>query len=187
MNIVSRSRISWLAAVLAVTMPVLLTGCRSYQLGTIAHPELNTIAIGQITNATDEPALAVLLRQKLAEHVVRDGSLKLASADKADVILTGTIQRYRTRRGAAAKVREEDIIPEDRSTFRTTVYDVRVDVEYSLNLTGDDGRTVLAERNAIGTASFPALPDHNITRQSGFQQALNDAAMKMVASITEAW
>lgn len=169
----------------ATAMLFLAAGCRSYRIGAVSHPEIRTIAIGSFANATDEPALAVILRQKLAQHVIHDGSLRLAGPDKADVLLLGTIDSYTTQRGAAAKVRDDD--PDGQSTYRTTVYDVQIDITYSLVLGGNGGQPVLKDRAAVGSASFAALPDDDITRQSGFQQALTDAARTMIAAITEAW
>jgi hypothetical protein len=158
----------------------------SYRSGSVMHPQIETIAIGEIRNLTDEPALGVLLRKKLAERLVADGSVRLAGAGSADAVLCADVRRYTVRRSAATRSRDEDA-DDGRTAYRTSVYAVTVDVSYALRLPSQGDRAVLADRLVQGTADFPVLPDQEITRQSGLQQAVHDAATQVVAAITEAW
>jgi len=175
---------SWLTSLVLLG---LATGCLSYRSGSVMHPQVETIAVGDVGNVTDEPALALLLRRKLAEHIMRDGSLKLVSADVADVVIDAEVRRYRVARSAAARARDDENLPENRTAYRTAIYNVAVDVDVALLLPSQDGRQLLPERRIRGRADFPELPDQDITRQSGLQQAVNDAAAQIVAAITEAW
>jgi hypothetical protein len=181
------SRVCWLMVSMAILAGVVSSGCRSYRTGNLVHPQLSTIAIGEVRNETDEPALAVVLRKKLAEQVMRDGSLRLVDAEIADIIVVATIPKYETARSAAAKLRSESDLPDERSTYRTSFYEVKVDVEYSVLVPLQNNRVLMPRRKTVGEARFPQMPDLDVSRQSGLQQALHDAATQIITSITEAW
>ena len=186
MNSRIRARLT-IHLVVAIFGLLAVAGCASYRLGTVEHPQISSIAIGGFTNLTDEPALEILLRKKLAEHVMRDGSVRLADVADADVVIVGRIPSYHTARAAAAKVRDADELPENRSTYRTQVYRAYVDVEFLVYIPGTPRRLVPKRTEVTGQADFQELPDLDIARQSGLQQALNHAARQVIASVTEAW
>ena len=151
---------TWVAAV----------GCRSYHWDNVMHPQIQTIAVGEAANPTDEPSLAILLRKALAEQVMRDGSVTLATRDAADVVIQSRIISYDIPRISAVDM-----------------YEVSVTVAYEVVIPSQGGRVVIPEKSVTGTVQFPETPDLNINRQSGLQQAVNQAALKIIASITEAW
>ncbi|MFW5996634.1 MAG: LPS assembly lipoprotein LptE [Lentisphaeria bacterium] len=161
-------------------------GCNSYNWGYLNPPQIRTIAIGDFNNRTDEPALAILLRKKMAEHVTRDGSLQLADRKDADMVLEGTIESYDFRRAGAAKLRDEDAIEEDRSAYRSSIYSAELQIRFS-GLLAEGGKTVIADRKVRGKAEFAEMPDLTIARQSGLQQAANAAAKKIITAVTEGW
>jgi hypothetical protein len=185
------SNTRWIGVIAKLGVPAallcLITACTSYRAGSVMHPQITSIAIGEFANATDEPALAVQLRKKLAEQFMRDGSVRLDDSRHADVILVGTVRRYDISRAAAAKVRDEEDFPDDRSTYRTSIYNADVEVDFQLLVANQSRRLLIPSQTVTGSADFPEMPDLNITRQSGLQQALHDAAGQIVAAITEAW
>ena len=65
---------------------LLLPGC-GYHLGSIAHPQIKTVAVADVKNETYEVMAATLLRNILTERFQFDNSLKLTSMDKADCIV----------------------------------------------------------------------------------------------------
>ena len=164
----------------------LSTGCTSYHWGFVSHPQIKTIGISEFENKTDHPSLAVLLRKKLAEHVMRDGSLRLTDCEDADITLKGTIRNYDFGRAGAAEIRDEEDLPDNRSAYQTSIFSVKVKIRYSTMIPGND-KLLMSGRSVTGKADFPEMPDLTVSRQSGLQQALNDAAKQMVVSITEAW
>ncbi len=183
-------RVAIVAANLALLLSLVLlgtAGCASYHQGSVIHPQVDSVAVGMFKNVTDEPALAVLLRKNLAEQFMFDGSLELRDADSAEIIVTGVIRRYDINRSSAAKIRDDDSFPDNRTTYRSTIYEARVEVEYQVLIPNQGNRVLMPRRRVVGRAQFPTMPDLNITRQSGLQQALRDAAVNIVAGITEAW
>lgn len=165
---------------------IVLSGCTSYDWGYLNPPQIKSIAIGEFSNKTDEPVLAVLLRKKLAEHVTRDGSLRLADSGEADMIIEGSIANYQFRRAGAAKLRDEEAIPSDRSAYRSSIFSAELEIRFSGMLT-ENKKTVIADRRVSGKAEFAEMPDLSIARQSGLQQAADAAARKMITAVTEGW
>ena len=161
-------------------------GCRCYHSGSIMHPQIKTLAVGKFENRTYEPRLSALLRQKLAENFMTDGSIRVASMDNADVILHGIILTYQVSEIAAAKMRDENERERDSDAYQSAIFRVGVEVEFEVVIPGRE-RPVIAMRKVRGTADFSRLPDLNLARQQGFKQALNEAALEMVTAVTEAW
>lgn len=178
--------------------PVLVTGlliaccsgCMQYRMGFLKHPQMQTVAIGDFENKTDEPAMAILLRKKLAEQFSTESGLQLAGIDAADIVVSGNIQSYSTERSAAAKIRDEDDLPDERSAYRTNIYKIKLRIDFETVIPGredgDDGAPVIS-RSIVSEGSFPEIPDLQTSRRIGLQQALREAASQIVTSVTEAW
>jgi len=163
-----------------------LPGCRSYRCGSIMHPQINTLAIGAFQNATEEPRIAPLLRGKLAEQFMTDGSLKVTTLDKADAVIRGRILHYGLRQVAAAKTRDSASRDRDSDAYQTTIFRAEVRVEFEVVIPGRE-RSVVSAKQVLGTADFSRLPDLNVARREGLGQAANDAARRMVVAVAEAW
>lgn len=162
-------------------------GCSHYGMGFIPHPQISTVAIGRFENQTDEPALAVILRKQLAEQFSTDTALRLAESDQADVLVRGKIIAYELNRESAAKLRDDDEQPENRSTYATSIFNVKVTVEFETVIPSRNNARVIPRKRVVGDGDFNQMPDLNVSRQMGLQQALHDAATQIVYSITEAW
>ena len=171
----------------AFGLTLALTACRSYHAGRIGHPQIKSICIGEFDNVTDEPALAILLRSKLAEAFARDGTFKLADRASADVVVQGRVVGYTSRGIASAKLRDDAAKPDERSSYKTTHYRIDLTVEYELAAARQEGHVVLRPATLTGEGSFPELPDMNTGRQTGFEQAAADVAAKIAAAVSEAW
>ena len=173
------------AAALAVTM--VGGGCLGYRAGSVAHPQIRRVCVGDFTNLTDEPQLAVLLRSKLAEALAREGSFELADCARADVRVQGRVVSYALRGIGSAKLRDDAVKPDDRSAYKTVHYRADLVVEFELVAARVEERTVLAAAMLTGEGAFPEVPDMNTARQVGLEQAAADAAAQMAAALSEAW
>ncbi|MFO7821905.1 MAG: LPS assembly lipoprotein LptE [Lentisphaeria bacterium] len=176
----------WLVA-WAVFALAMGTGCARYEMGFINHPQMQTVGIGSFENHTDEPAMEALLRKKLAEMFSTRSALRLADPEKADIVVRGNIKSYSTRQAATAKVRDENEQPDNRSSYRTTIYRLRVRVDFETVIPEQNHRPAIPQRSVIGEGNFSEMPDLHTARRIGLQQALRDAAEKIVVSVTEAW
>ncbi|MBT3376794.1 MAG: hypothetical protein HN742_09920 [Lentisphaerae bacterium] len=173
-------------ALLAVALLVGSVGCRCYQMGSLMHPQINSIAVGRFANDTDEPRLGPLIQAKAAEHLMVDGSVKLVVGNSADAILQGKIVSYQINQLASSKIRAKANRDRDSDAYQPAIWRARVTVEFQLTRPGSED-PVLTARRTTGYADLSRFPDLNVSRQEGLQMAANDAAIRMTASVTEAW
>jgi len=161
-------------------------GCLGYRRGSLMHPQIKTVAVGEFTNRTPDADLGVLLRRHLAEHFMTDGSLTLVTRDRADAVVRGRIVNCRSQAVGSSRRRPAQARDSDSDTYQPAIVRIELEVEYEL-IQPSTGRTLGRKRSVEGTADFSQLPDIHVARQLGIRQAASAAAQKMVAAITEAW
>jgi hypothetical protein len=181
---VSTSRLPLVAAAL-VAMLLATAGCR-YRAGSVGHPQVRTVAVGELANRAGEPGMGRILRAKLAEAFMRDGSLKLVARRDADLMIDGAVLTARTDRVASSRIREEGQRDSDRDAYQASAYRAQVVVEYRAVVAGRR-QPLLGPFRVVGEANFSRLPDLSVARDDAFQRALYDAAEQMVSGVTEAW
>ena len=162
------------------------TGCRSYHWGSLMQPQVKTIAIGMFQNPTEEPTLGPVLRRKLAEQFMTDGSLRVTDSERADAVVRGRIVACRFQATARSKTRDDRALADERDAYQPTAFQAEVEVEFEVIVPGRD-KPLVSQRRVIGKGNFTRLPDLEVPRQEGVGLALNDAAIKVVSSVTEAW
>ena len=108
------------ALAFALLLPPLFSGC-GYRIGarSLVHPQIKSIAVGEIKNDTLEPLAASIMRQQLCERYMFDGALKLKNKADADCILSGTIRSVKN-----TTIREDDT---DNDIYRPAEF--RLEVE----------------------------------------------------------
>jgi hypothetical protein len=169
----------------AVLLAGLLSGCQ-YRWGSLMHPQIKTMAVGRVENSTREPQLAGLLKNKLADKIMTDGSLQLAPLDTADAILNAKIRAIDFQSVAATKQRDEAARQEDKDEYQTTLYRATVTVDVTVLVPGKE-TPLVATRTVKGVGDFNKLPDLQVARRAAYDLALRDAAVKAIAEVTEAW
>ncbi len=173
-------------AVLVCLLLAAGTGCRSYHLGALMHPQVRRVAVGQFVNEQKEPRLGILFRRKLIAALMADGSVKVTTPDKADAIIRGRIERYGFTGVARGKTRGDANRDRDRDAYQTIVYRASAAVAFSVLVPGRS-RPLIPETRVTGQADFTPLPDFPGARVAGLENALTDAARKTAAAIVEAW
>jgi TolA-binding protein len=148
-------------------------------------PEFDSIAVGKLQNDTREPQITTYLKNKLAEQIMIDPDVKLLQNDDADIIIEAKIDDITYAQAASAKIRDEGDTPDELGTYSTTIFRTYVDIDY--RVLDAKGNTAVDWTRIRGEADFPETPDLNINRQASFQQACNDAALRIIGAITEAW
>ena len=167
-----------LLLVLAVSF---LAGCSGYQVGHIMHPQIKTIAIGKIKNETDQPRLALFMKEKLKERFMQDASVKVVRLDQnPDIILNGKVVRYRVNFSGTVSQDEED---EDNGFFANIssasiefAYDVKTRKHWDVR----KGRV-------SGSSEFTEIIDQLEEKRNALRRAAYEAAKETVIQITEAW
>jgi hypothetical protein len=170
---------------LAVLMAGLLSGCQ-YRWGSLMHPQISSMAVGQVENETREPQLAATLKNKLADKIMTDGSVKLAPIDKADAILNAKIRSISYASVASTKQRDESARQEDKDEYQTSLYRATVKVDVTVVVPGKE-TPLVSTRTVTGVADYNRLPDLQVARRAAYDLALRDAAVKAIAEVTEAW
>jgi hypothetical protein len=162
-----------------------VSGC-AYRLGSLMHPQIETVAIDTVANLTDQPQLTAQFKDRLAMQFLQDGSVRISTPDQADAVVRGCVVSVSTERLASAERRDDDERDADSEAYQTTVYRTTVVVEYELRQPGR-ASPVIPLTPVRGSADFAGLPDLEIARQAALAQAVNDAAKAVVTGITEAW
>lgn len=153
-------------------------GC-GYQLGSIMHPQVKSIAIGAITSETMEINAIAYMRQALAEQFNFDGSIKVKGEDEADCILYGRILKATTKASSHDSYDgEQRYVPAE--------WIVEIQFEFVVLVPGRT-KALINNRQVVGTATYQVMADQDIVRRAGVQQACRNAAVKVVTYTTEAW
>lgn len=155
-----------------------LSGC-GYQMGSLMHPQIKSIAVAPVTNETLEPYIAADLRSSLCEQFQWDGSLKLKSLKTADCIIFGRVIEVET-------ISTADATFDGRQTFRASEWQVQVTFEFEVLIPGKK-RPLISKRRVTGMAKYQIFVDQETTRRRGVQQACRNAATEAVIYTTEAW
>ena len=169
-----------MAAVLLTAATVLLFGSScSYHMGSMAHPQLKTIAIAPVKNDTLEPLASAIMRQQLCEQFQFDGSLKVKSIEEADCILYCKVISVKTD---SVTWRSSD----NQVTYRPYQFTLSVEAEFSVVMPGR-GDPIIPTRIVAETATYDITSDPQQGRSNGIKQACYNDARKIVEYTVEAW
>ena len=165
------------AGIVAV-LSLLLGGC-GYQVGSLMHPQIQTIAIAPVVNETIAYNAAPQVRALLCERFQTDGSLKVVDEKSADCIVYARVTKVRYSEVSWSKTMDDD-------KFEPNQWRVAINIQYTVMLPGR-ATPLIKERDAGGSALFTSGPDLEISRNSALRQAAFEAAKNIVTSVTEAW
>ena len=165
-------------ALFALTAATLLVcGC-GYRIGSLMHPQINSIAIAPVTNETVAYNLAPQVRGLLCETFQQDGSLQLKRESNADCILYARVTGIKFSSSSwSSTYDDENYVP--------TEWTVSVTIEYTVVIPGE--LKPLVKGKASGSAKFMTGADMETGRTNGIRLAAFDAAKKIVHQVTEAW
>ena len=154
-----------------------LCGC-GYRIGSLMHPQVESIAIAPVTNETVAYNLAPQVRGLLCETFQQDGSLQLRRESNADCILYARITNIKFSESTWSSTYDDE-------NFVPTEWKVSVTIEYTVVIPGD--LKPLAKGKATGSATFMTGADMETGRTNGIRLAAFDAAKKIVHNVTEGW
>lgn len=165
-------------SVMTMGLLSLLTSC-GYQVGSLMHPQIKSIAIAPVKNDTYEVYASAILRNQLAERFQFDNSLKVASMETADCIL------YTRIVGISVAESTERSVDQDK-TFRPSEYRMSLVVEYTVLIPGQ-AEPLVGRSFATGTSYYHVTNDPSIGRQNGLIQAALSVSKSIVTATTEIW
>ena len=171
-----------LSLVFIALLSITLTSC-SYKVGSLAHPQIKTVAILPIKNTSDEPRAGTFMQQQLAERFMLDGSLKVTTADKADIIIRGDIKNYDLNVVGSVKQSEEPTSDRDEF-FSASIF--RATLAFNYEIYTKDGWFVQSG-NPSSFADFTQLIDLEVEKRQAIKRAAYEVSKKVVNNITEAF
>ena len=160
---------------------VLLSGGCGYRIGSLMHPQIQSIAIAPVTNETVAYNVGPQVRGLLCETFQQDGSLQLKRESNADCILYARVVSIKFSQSSWSSINKDD-----DENYVPVQWSVSVGIEYSVVIPGEL-TPLIAKRNAAGKATFMAGADMETGRTSGIRQAAFEAAKQVVAQVTEGW
>ncbi len=163
------------ASVLILTT---VSGC-NYRAGSIAHPQIKTIAIAAVINETTSYNASAQMRGMLCDQFMFDGSLKIKDLTSADCILYAKILDLTSQEIA-------DQTYNNNITYRPAEWKITVKAEFSVIIPGR--KDALVEKRSVeGSANYQVQADQETNRQRGIMMACREAARQMVQYTTEAF
>lgn len=155
-----------------------VSGC-GYHLGSVMHPQVETIAIAPVKNETLEEIATPAMRQALSEQFQFDNSLKLKTVEEADCVLYGRITKIRTTAIGFDSTNNEQ-------TYAPAEFALEITFEFAVIIPGRS-KSLINTREVTGKAAYQVAADNEIARRRGIQMACRDAAQKVVVYTVEAW
>ncbi len=156
-------------------------GCNGsgYHIGSIAHPQIKTIAIAPVTNETTIYNAATFMRGMLCDQFMFDGSFKIKEQETADCIVFARILEITTAEVMSASYNNDQ-------TYRAAEWSATVKVEFTVIIPGRKDPLV-NKRIVTGITNYQVEADVETNRQRGIQMACRDAAQQLVQYTTEAF
>ena len=155
-----------------------LSGCLGYHVGPVKPyylRDVHTIAVPTFKNHTLVPRVEVLVTDTVIKQLQQDGTFQVASGDKADVTLEGSVDRI--NRLPARSVRG--------NVLATTEFSLGLVVKYSL--VGRDGKPLAGPSQAVGSTSFFVSSDVTTDERQALPLATEDLATRLVSQLSEGW
>ncbi len=162
-------------ATVAAAIALGFSGCIGYQLGSTLPPHLKTIAVPAFTNESGELDVEAAVTRATLKEFQRDGTLRIADIDTADIVLEGKInscdfEAIRYERGNALKAEEQ----------RMTVHCEIVATERA---TGK----VICKGGVSGDSTFISNGDLTTAKRTAMRPAAEDIAHEIVNAVISAW
>ena len=166
-----------------LALALLLAGC-GYTTGSLLSPKYKKIAIQPFENKvnnTDEniqglyvPQLETSVRTAIIDRFLFDGNLHIADADKADLVLSGSLINL-----------AQDTLRQD-SNLNVQQYRIRVIVSLKLTDTAT-GKVLWEEPSFAGETTYFLTGPQGETQSAAIDTALTDLATRVVERTVENW
>ena len=155
-------------------------GCRHYHIIPPIKKASHTLVLAPIENRTNEARLAYYTKQNLSELITTSGFMPVGGKEGADATLYPRILSYEVDSIGETQIDSND---DNQRKFRSTVFRVKVDMDYSLEWTGAE-RGSTPFKQIRGVAEFNELVDLDIVRKDGLKRAIYKACEQLVTEIS---
>jgi hypothetical protein len=155
---------------------MLFNACVGYRIGSMLPEKYNTVAVPTFINRTGEPLLENPTTSAAIAEIQTDGSLKVADAADADLLLKAVLENFIIR----------PIAYSDERARLASEYRMEIEVSFVMTdrLTGE----VVVEADKVqGYADFIVAGDMSSSKQTALPDASQDLAHKIVERLVEVW
>jgi hypothetical protein len=144
---------------LTLCLAALLAGCAGYKLGpTNGLPAgSRSVEVRPFVNKTKEPRITEYLASSLRKQLQQDGSFRLETSGRGDILVTGQITSFR-RTGLSYQT--NDVLTPQEYTLGLAAHVVAVDVNTGKTILDKEvsGRTYIRIGNDQSSAERQAIP-----------------------------
>jgi hypothetical protein len=146
-------------SLLLFLVAVLLAGCAGYKLGpTNGLPAgSRSVEVKSFVNKTKEPRITEYLAASLRKQFQQDGSYRLETSGRGDILITGVINRF-DRSGLSYQT--NDVLTPQEYTLGLMAHVVAINVNTGKTIFSRDvfGRTYIRLGNDQSSAERQAIP-----------------------------
>jgi len=173
----SRERVTSAAVVVNLTLLCLFAfGCAGYHIGPVTKREFKSIAVPVFRNTTLSPQIEAQISNAVIQRLQQDGSLRIESEPRADVVLNGSITKY--NRQALRSLRTDTGVPRE---YEITI---TVRVEATDRRTGE---TVLKSTEVEGKSDVFIGEDQQSAEEQVLPLIADDIAKRVAGLLVENW
>lgn len=170
------TKLKLVRTVFSLAILALIWGCAGYRVGSMLPDKYQSIAVPTVVNKTEEPLLQDEITSATISEFQMDGSLRIASEDRADAILNVQLTDFRLR----------PISYSDERSRMANEY--RLYITASILLEDSVTEEVIVEAPAVqGATDFVVQGDLTSSKKSAIPDAARDLAHHIVEKVVEVW
>lgn len=158
---------------LTVSLSLILlftTGCGVYSMRPAGKPAFESVNVAQFESKTPEYQLADRLTDAVVDAFIRDNTVEVREAARAEAIMTGTLVNYRR---AAFTYDKEDVVTE---------YAVKVTLQVTVKQAGSED--IIWEEEFFAEGIYDALDE---TEDDGQTRAIELLTTSILDRTTKSW
>jgi hypothetical protein len=155
---------------------IAMAGCAPYRLGSTLPPDWNSIHVKTFENGTGKPKLEFDTTNAAIQEFQKDGTVTVAGAADADLILEARLTRY-------------SLIPLRYESDRPTTareYRMRLVADVVLKRAATQ-KVLMTYPGLLGETTFQVTGDLQSDEQNALPLAAKDLAHHIVQSVVEYW
>ena len=169
------SRRAFFVAPIAL-MSLFILGCAGYHIGPVTKVNYKSIAVPMFRNMTLRPQIEAQISNAVIQRLQQDGSLRIESRSRADVVLTGSITKY--YREALRSLRTDTGVPRE--------YEITITVRVEAN-DRRTGETVLKPTDVEGKTDVFIGEDQQSSEEQALPLIADDIGKRVAGLLVENW
>jgi hypothetical protein len=151
-------------------------GCAGYHVGPVTKRNFKSIAVPMFRNMTLRPQIEAQISNAIIQRLQQDGSLRIESEPRADVVLKGSITKY--NRQALRSLRTDTGVPRE--------YEITITVRFEAT-DRRTGETVLRLTEVEGKSDVFIGEDQQSAEEQALPLIADDIGKRITGLLVESW